>query len=143
MLRRFASSPFAARVRAASRSLREVPFCVALEGLAGAAPRAAPIVEGAADLLMEEEDGWRVVDFKTDAVGPGEVEERAEHYRLQGACYALCLSKVLGAPIKEVIFYFLSPGLEYVFPVDDSLLRGAEGAVARRMGAAPADSGAG
>jgi ATP-dependent helicase/nuclease subunit A len=141
MLRRFAASPLAARARAARRLLSEVPFCVGLETSSGERfGGEAPLVEGAADLLMEEEDGWRVVDFKTDAVGPEGLAARVEHYRLQGACYALCLSKVLNAQVKEVLFYFLSPGLEHVLPVDDSLLREAEQAVARRTAAAPGSS---
>ncbi len=136
MLRRFSASTFAERARAARRLLSEVPFCVRMGApAAGGRGRAAPLVEGSADLLMEEEDGWRVVDFKTDAVGAGDVAARAEHYKLQGACYALCLSRVLKEPVKEIIFYFLSPGLEHAFSVDDSLLRDAELAIATRAGA--------
>ena len=120
LLRSFSGSDFAARLRDARSAYREVTFCVPMEAL----------VEGVADLIIEEDDGYRVVDFKTDAVSEGEVEERAEHYRLQGACYALCLSEIIGEPVVQVIFYFLGPQKAHVFDVDQKLLEGARAAIA-------------
>ncbi len=137
MLRRFSTSRFADRIRGARTVRKEVPFCVALEGPGQKSGARAPgaMVEGAADLVMEEDDGWRVVDFKTDAIDAGGVAGRAHHYRLQGACYALCLSRVLKRPVLEVIFYFLHPQEAHVFKVDERLLRDAAAAVTERVGA--------
>jgi ATP-dependent exoDNAse (exonuclease V) beta subunit len=93
-------------------------------------------VEGAADLLMKEPDGWKVVDFKTDKVDEDGVAKRAAHYALQGACYALCLSPVIGEPIKEVIFYFLRPQVPHVFDADEAFVRAAREALAEKYGGA-------
>jgi ATP-dependent exoDNAse (exonuclease V) beta subunit len=120
LLARFSKSEFAERMRGARSLHREVPFCSPMEAR----------VEGYADLLVEEDDGWRVVDFKTDGVAEDEVAERADHYRLQGACYALCLSEILGQPVREMIFYFLSPGVAHAFTVDERLLNDARSAIA-------------
>jgi ATP-dependent helicase/nuclease subunit A len=124
LLRRFSVSEFANRLRGARYIGREVPFCLPMEAT----------VEGVADLVMEEDDGWRVIDFKTDGLSEDEVGERADHYRLQGACYALCLSKILGKPVKEVIFYFLSPQKAHVFEADKPLLDEARAAIAAAAG---------
>ena len=71
------------------------------------------IVEGFIDLLFEEEDGFVIVDFKTDAVGSEEeVEQAMTRYRLQGGAYALALSKAAGVKVKEVSFLFLEPNLQ-------------------------------
>jgi len=71
------------------------------------------IVEGFIDLLFEEEDGFVIVDFKTDAVGSEEeVEQAMARYRLQGGAYALALSKAAGVKVKEVWFLFLEPNLQ-------------------------------
>ena len=82
------------------------------------APVAGPIVEGFVDLLFEEEGGFVIVDFKTDAVGSEEeVEQAMARYRLQGGAYALALSKAAGVNVKEVSFLFLQPNLQK--PVDN------------------------
>ena len=71
------------------------------------------IVEGFIDLLFEEEDGYVVVDYKTDAVRTDEDIDRAMgRYRLQGGSYALALSKATGLNVKEVSFLFLEPRRE-------------------------------
>jgi ATP-dependent helicase/nuclease subunit A len=140
MTRGFYESPLARRIRAARRVYREVPFCVRITDLAERVGRAARaggiIVEGVADLLMEEPDGWRVVDFKTDRVEEAGVAKRAERYRLQGACYALCLSSVLGGPVKESIFYFLYPQALHVFAADEAFLQDARIALSQELAAA-------
>ena len=92
------------RALASKRWWREAPV---------AGPVGDGIVEGFIDLLFEEEDGFVVVDFKTDAVGSEEEAEQAmARYRLQGGAYALTLSKAAGVKVKEVTFLFLEPNLQ-------------------------------
>ena len=68
------------------------------------------IVEGFIDLLFEEDDGYVIVDYKTDNLGSEDAIERAmAGYRLQGGAYALALSKAAGVHVKEVSFLFLQP----------------------------------
>ena len=83
-----------------------------------AGPLGDGIVEGFIDLLFEEEDGFVIVDYKTDTVRSEDAIERAMgRYRLQGGAYALALSKAAGVHVKEVSFLFLQPSR--VITIDD------------------------
>jgi ATP-dependent exoDNAse (exonuclease V) beta subunit len=57
------------------------------------------ILEGVLDLAFEEDDGWTVVDFKTQAelVGP------LVRHRRQVAAYALVVAGVTGRPARAVL----------------------------------------
>ena len=71
------------------------------------------VLEGFIDLLFEEDDGLVVVDYKTDAVGSGEMEDQAAgRYRLQAGSYALAIQKATGKPVKEIVLLFLQPSSE-------------------------------
>ena len=83
---------------------REVPVAV---------PVGKGVLEGFIDLLFEEDDGLVVVDYKTDAVGSGEMEEQAVgRYRLQAGSYALAVQRATGKPVKEIVLLFLQPRSE-------------------------------
>jgi len=75
------------------------------------APAGDAVVEGFIDLLYETPEGLVVVDYKTDRVESDEDIDRAmEHYRLQGAVYALALRNLagrLGRPVVRCTFVFL------------------------------------
>jgi ATP-dependent helicase/nuclease subunit A len=100
MARRCLEGPLLAR--AAPRSMREVPISVIMEG---------KLVEGSIDLLLEEEDGLVVVDYKTDDLEEGSIEERVASYRGQLELYARCLQKATGKPVKEAALLFARSGL--------------------------------
>ena len=103
LVRRALQSSLVERALASGRWWREAPV---------AGPVGDGIVEGFIDLLFEEEDGFVIVDFKTDAVGSEEeVEQAMARYRLQGGAYALALSKAACVNVKEVSFLFLQPNL--------------------------------
>jgi ATP-dependent helicase/nuclease subunit A len=53
-------------IRSGRRVLRELPFARSLGG--------STIEEGKIDLLFEEEDGWVLVDYKTDRISPDQAE---------------------------------------------------------------------
>ena len=77
------------------------------------APMEHGVIEGFIDLLFEEDDGFVIVDYKTDALRSGdEIEKAMQRYRLQAGGYALALNKAIGADIKEVSFLFLHPQRE-------------------------------
>lgn len=104
LARRALDSPLVHRALESGRWWRETPV---------AGPVGDGIVEGFIDLLFEEEDGYVVVDYKTDAVRTDEDIDRAMgRYRLQGGSYALALSKATGLKVKEVSFLFLEPRRE-------------------------------
>ena len=104
LVRRALDSPLVKRALESGRWWRETPV---------AGPVGDGIVEGFIDLLFKEEDGFVIVDYKTDALGSDDEIERAmARYRLQGGGYALALSRATGATVKEVSFLFLEPSRE-------------------------------
>jgi ATP-dependent exoDNAse (exonuclease V) beta subunit len=70
--------------------LREVPVSLVRDGV---------LIDGQADLAFEQEDGWVVVDFKTD----GELGEHEEIYRRQVALYAEAITHATGRPARGVL----------------------------------------
>jgi ATP-dependent exoDNAse (exonuclease V) beta subunit len=54
------------------------------------------IVEGVADAVVRTADGWRVLDWKTDAVSDAAWEERRPQYERQVARYAELLARLTG-----------------------------------------------
>ena len=88
LVRRALDSSPVERALASGRWWRETPV---------AGPVGDGIVEGFIDLLFEEEDGFVIVDYKTDTIrSEDEIERAKERYRLQGGAYALALSKAAG-----------------------------------------------
>ncbi|MEO8099526.1 MAG: UvrD-helicase domain-containing protein [Acidobacteriota bacterium] len=84
--------PLIARARAASRSHREYPITLALEDNRW--------MEGVIDLAFVENDGWVIVDFKTDA----DAGERRLQYERQLAWYAYALTLLTGLPAHATLF---------------------------------------
>lgn len=95
------------RVRKARRIFREVPVIVQMNGYR---------LRVKLDLLFEEEDGWRILDFKTALFRGLEhrirevVEERARDYEIQAGIYTLA-AKEVGCDVKEFIFFFTAPAI--------------------------------
>jgi ATP-dependent exoDNAse (exonuclease V) beta subunit len=83
--------PLLARARAARRELRESPVSLPIDG--------GRTLEGVMDLAFLDENGWTVVDFKTDAE-PGASQKR---YERQTQWYAEALSRLTGLPAKGVL----------------------------------------
>lgn len=109
----FASSELAKRMKRASRVLREYEFGVLLDAASllkdGPADEQI-LLNGAIDLLLFEESGLTVVDFKTDRVVPGGEREKAEEHRLQLELYARAAEQVFGLPVREKWVWFLRQG---------------------------------
>ena len=101
LVRRALDSPLVKRALESGRLWRETPV---------ASPVGDGVLDGFIDLLFEEEGGFVIVDYKTDALGSDDEIERAmERYRLQGGGYALALSRATGVKVNEVSFLFLEP----------------------------------
>jgi ATP-dependent helicase/nuclease subunit A len=104
LVERLLGHPVVARARAARRRFVELPVLFRDETLEGA-----PLVEGKIDLLFEEEDGWVVVDWKTDRIPtPAVRAEREALYAPQLASYARALVSILGPAtrVKESVLAF-------------------------------------
>ena len=62
------------------------------------------LLEGYVDLLLEDENGLVVVDYKTDRIhGRPGLSETAAAYRLQVAAYALALEASTGLDVHRCV----------------------------------------
>ena len=68
------------------------------------------LLQGVIDCYLEEGAGITVVDFKTDYVPEGGLEQKAQEYKGQMQAYAYALEKITGKEVKENILYFFSTG---------------------------------
>jgi ATP-dependent exoDNAse (exonuclease V) beta subunit len=76
------------------------------------------VLEGFIDLLFESPEGLVVVDYKTDRVEQDAAAAVVDHYRLQGASYALAVQSALNKPVAGCSFLILKAAgaLEVVLP---------------------------
>ncbi|TCO68251.1 helicase-exonuclease AddAB subunit AddA [Marinisporobacter balticus] len=63
------------------------------------------LIQGVIDCYFEEEDGYVLVDYKTDYVGFGHKEETVEKYRVQVALYKEALEKITQKRVKDSFIY--------------------------------------
>lgn len=122
----FFAGPLGRRIVARPEAVRrEVPFSLRLPArlvypdfsLTGAEAEEPILVQGIIDWLVREEDGWLLLDFKTDAVRAAVLKEREKLYRRQVAIYALAVAAWSGRPVREVYLYFLALGEALPVPV--------------------------
>jgi ATP-dependent helicase/nuclease subunit A len=111
-----AKSPLWARARAARRTLVEVPFAIDVPreelGLSDGPPRA--VLQGAIDLLFEEEDGWVLVDYKSDAVTPQNRAGLVRFYTPQVDTYRRWWRRLTGRPTRAGIFFAQTGDTEWI-----------------------------
>ena len=81
---------------AGRRVWREAPVSLSVKTEPGEAPT---IVDGQVDLAYETDDGWVVVDFKTDV----EIVSAQDAYKQQVALYAAAVAKATGKPATGVL----------------------------------------
>lgn len=119
MLDDVVNHPLWIRALAAKRRIHELPLRTVrtdmdLESEASTAGSTATTLylKGVIDFLFEEEDGWIVVDFKTDVYEEGQQTTFLEFYKPQIMAYRKELER-FGLRVKEMGLYFLH-GNEYV-----------------------------
>ena len=71
------------------------------------------ILQGIIDLAFLEEDGYVIVDYKSNMVAEAQLAQLAEHYRLQMQLYRLALEQVSGRPVKACYLWFLRQEREF------------------------------
>ena len=124
----FWNSPLARRMKkaAAKKQLkREIPFVMGilpaeLDVLTNKQPEekenvrrtgARVLVQGILDAAFEEEDGWILVDYKTDSVPREDGEDILQaRYALQLRCYEEALQRLSGKPVVQKWLYSFSLG---------------------------------
>lgn len=94
---------------------KELPFSYGLR-VSDLHPDAKPevqdeivLIQGVIDCLFEEEDGFVLLDYKTDKV-LGKPEQTAEKYMIQLDLYAQAISAIVGRKVKEKALYFFDGG---------------------------------
>jgi ATP-dependent exoDNAse (exonuclease V) beta subunit len=83
--------PLLERARAAKRKHREYPVMLRADG--------GRLMEGVIDLAFVEDDGWVIVDFKTDA----DISGQRAQYQRQLQWYASALSRLTGLPARAYL----------------------------------------
>jgi ATP-dependent helicase/nuclease subunit A len=92
------------RALTAKRRFHEFTFTVAEQAEGNSLE---VIVNGVIDLVFEEEDGWVIVDFKTDTYELAYEAEFIRLYRPQVEAYARRWQEITGSNVKEIGLYFL------------------------------------
>lgn len=110
----FLDSDLYRRIQASRTVLREVPYvCRINDDLR---------VSGQIDLMWLEDDGWRILDFKSglfrgQAEVDQEVQRRADAYRLPAAIYSMAVAKTFEDPgVREFHFFFTANGETSTIP---------------------------
>jgi ATP-dependent helicase/nuclease subunit A len=105
------------RARRAKRRLVEVPFglTVPREELGLSDGPETTLLQGAIDLLFEEDDGWTLVDYKSDTV-TNNLPELVAFYAPQVALYRRYWERLTGAKVRAGLF-FIATG-QVVWPED-------------------------
>lgn len=99
------------RLRASAAGLlREVPVYFAVPAQAGAStdPLDQVMLRGRLDLLLPEEGGYLIVDYKTDRVRGEQLEARTELYARQLQLYRDAIERLTGRKVTGAIIVFLN-----------------------------------
>jgi ATP-dependent helicase/nuclease subunit A len=95
------------RAMASPRRLVEVPFQTLLPPDPSAGRATPTVLRGTIDLVFWENDGWVIVDHKTDAAAAKDMGRLTNHYSPQVRLYSTVWQQITGQPIKEAGLYFL------------------------------------
>ena len=124
----FGRSALCARMLEAGRILREQRFNLAFSAedfraagvqdaqYAGLPEEERVLVQGVIDAAFLERGAYVIVDFKTDALSPGEEERLIKRYSGQLRLYARAVEMMTGKPVREQILYSFSLGKEIKLP---------------------------
>jgi ATP-dependent helicase/nuclease subunit A len=93
----------------AATLLRELPIYFSSPVNASDDPLDQPMIRGRIDLLVPVEDGWILVDYKTDRVSGDQIGPRADMYKGQLDIYRQAIEKMTGRPVVESALVFLTP----------------------------------
>jgi ATP-dependent helicase/nuclease subunit A len=103
------------RALSAKTRLVEVPFAVLADraevGLLDGPAKT--LLQGAIDLVFEEEDGWTLIDYKSDTV-TSNLEDLVRYYTPQVARYRRYWETLTGRPTRAGLFFLHSGATEWV-----------------------------
>lgn len=116
-IERFFRSQLGERLKNSKNVIRELPFSV--EVSASNVYRDLPedrykneviMLQGVIDCFFEEDGEFVIIDYKTDYVEEGKIEEIKDRYELQLECYSRALEATTGKKVKEKYIYLFSNG---------------------------------
>lgn len=104
----FFKHPLVNELRSAKRIYRELPFTYAYDG--DGDPQ---ILQGIVDCLFETENGWAILDYKTDWIREGATldaveQEMHKRYGIQLNLYKEAMESILKIEIKEMLVYLFA-----------------------------------
>lgn len=105
----FLESSLGLRVRKSLRIEQEMPFNYRIEPksfLKDYEGEEITLLQGVIDLFFEEEDGFVLIDFKTDQISRDTLKERVLAYKEQLYWYSRAIEDILEKPVKEMYLYF-------------------------------------
>ncbi len=118
LLEQFAETQRALALVAAVESHAELEFLLPWAADNG---KSTMVLRGYLDRLYRDtENGWHILDFKTNQLGTRGAEAVAAEYELQMYVYALAAERILGVPPVELTLHFLRTGEEVSFGWGDN-----------------------
>ncbi len=118
LVQTFLSSTLATELALAQQIHREVEFMLAWPP--GESHQGTRYLHGTVDCLYQDTEGaWRIVDYKTNQVGHGQLEAVASRYEMQMFIYAMAAEQVLNELPQQLSLFFLRPGTAYDLPWND------------------------
>lgn len=114
VIRSFFEGPIGKRIEKAQNVKREMPFSLALpahevyDDLDDWGEKV--LLQGVIDCLWYEENGWILLDYKSDYVKPDELDEFIQRYQGQINLYARAVENIWKQPVKEKYLYLFSLG---------------------------------
>ncbi len=117
----FFSSPLGIKVLNSENVKREVPFTLAISAGEifkdlGSGTEDKILVQGVIDCIIDEGDGFVIIDYKTDTIGTETAEEILNRYRGQLDLYSTAVEKIFQKPVKERYLYLFAAGKEVSYP---------------------------
>ena len=112
MLADFFATPVGRKLQGGIPCLREFKFSILDQGshYGPGLEQEQVLLQGVVDCALLEEDGITVLDFKTDRVTGGTLDQAAQRYAQQVNTYAEALARIYQMPVKQKLLYFFRAG---------------------------------
>ncbi|GGB59288.1 helicase-exonuclease AddAB subunit AddA [Fictibacillus barbaricus] len=120
-IQQFITGPLGKRIIENGSLKREIPFSMALPlseiQRKWSLKEEHVLVQGVIDCLLEEEDGFILIDYKTDKITnrftngfTGAKDTLLDRYEMQLTLYSKAIERILKKPVKESYLYFFDGG---------------------------------
>jgi ATP-dependent helicase/nuclease subunit A len=103
-------SPLYKQIDQARTRLHEIPFTL---------HTGSELLHGAVDLLFEDDQGWHLLDWKSEWIPPGEAGTKAQEFLPQLATYRLAVTRILGLHPQTGVCLLADNGTVHWFSEDD------------------------